>query len=186
MTIDDAEHRLRTTLPIHSVAELEDFPCANYAEFLDANRTGRVEVLTRYDPETVDALGSGGEKFMHYALAWTPALIALALVIFSLILWNFWLLLGIPLAAVGFFFSSPAVMRGFGSPVLLLLGAYFIYSCIKGHQIAAFLSGAYALSNFLAGVSREYCNSIARRVIEQSELLLVWLALKKVVIVRRR
>jgi hypothetical protein len=186
MTISEAEHRLRATLPIHSVAELEGFPCANYADFLEANRTGRVDVLTRYDPETVDAFGSRGEKFMHYALAWTPALFAVALLVLSFLFWNFWLLLGIPLALFGFLLSSPAFMKGLGSPLLLIVFAYFVYSWIKGQQTATFLSGAYALSNFLTGVSREYCNSIARRVIEQSELLLVWLALRKVIIVRPR
>ena len=186
MNINEIEAMLRAILPGLTVSQLEDFPCTSYREFLDAHRNGKVEVLTRFDGETVDVLGTGAEKFMHYALSWTPFFIAVALLILSFVLWNFWLLVGIPLALLGFFLSSPVAMKSIGSPVLLVVGIYFVYSWIEGHQTATFLSGAYAVSTFLLGVSRKYCDTIARRAIEKSELVLIWLVLKKVVIVRAR
>ena len=72
---------------------------------------------------------------------------------------------GIPLALLGFLLSSPAFMKGFGSPPLLIVSIYFVYSWIKGRETATLLSGAYALSNYLMSVSRA---SIATALLVES------------------
>ncbi|MBF0593887.1 MAG: hypothetical protein HQL22_02850 [Candidatus Omnitrophica bacterium] len=183
MTIPELEDLLRDKLTVKSVSGLEKFPCANYAEYLAQDKAGQLDVLTAYDGEVVNILGLPVEKFMHIALSWAWILIALIMLILAFMKWNFFLLIGVPLALLGFMFSSPASMKAFGNTLVLVVTVYCIFSWVKGNQIAALLSGSYALSNYLTCVCRTYCDIVIRRSIDKSELVLVWLVLKRCVVV---
>jgi hypothetical protein len=184
MKIAELEAKLRAQLPVHTVSELQGFPCKSFSDFLEADRTGHIRVGTQFDPNTLSLFGTPAEKFMHHALAMSVVIVLIALIVIAFVFWNFWLLFGIPLAVFGFLLSSPGFMNGIGSPVLIGVAFLFVYSLVKGHSTGALLSGAYAITNFLTCVSREYANTAVRRVIKESEVILVWLVLREVVVVR--
>lgn len=186
ITISEIESTLRASLPIQTVSQLEDFPYASYSEFIDAHRSGNVHLLTRYDAETSRVLGTNKQKSIYFSIVNAPIIVAVAMLVLSFALWNFWLLFGIPLAFIGLSFSSPFVMKTFGKAILILVGICFVISLVNGYQAATFLTGAYAVSNYLTHAAREYSQDIALNAVTQSELVLIWLVLKKVVIVRPR
>jgi hypothetical protein len=186
MKLAEIENILRVKLPTQTVSQLEGFPCTNYSDFLDARANGRVEVLTRFDIEANEALATGAELLISTILSCAPYVVAAGLLLAAFVLWNFWLLLGIPLALLGMFFSVRFFMRGFGRHLRFLVSIYFVYSSIKGHGTAAFLSGAYAISNYLTCATRRLCDVVVRRSIEKFELVLIWLVLNQVVIVRAK
>jgi hypothetical protein len=90
------------------------------------------------------------------------------------------------LAFIGIFFSSPFVMKTFGKPLLIVSSICLVISLIKGFQTATLLIGTYVVSNYLTYYAREYSQDITLHATIQSELILIWLVLKKVVIVRPR
>jgi hypothetical protein len=120
---------------------------------------------------------------MHYALTWSPAWIGVALIALSLIWSNFWLLIGIPLAFLGFLFSNPAFTKTLGGSVLLGAVVLAVFALFRGNYTSALLAGAYGVSNYLTSVARTQCDVIVRRAIQKSELVLVWLYLKRTVVI---
>ena len=106
--------------------------------------------------------------------------------ILSFVLWNFWLLFGIPLAFIGMSFSSPFVMKTFGKGLLIVATLGFLITLVNGYRTTMLLIGAYVVSNYLTHAAREYSQDITLRAVAQSELVLIWLVLKKVVVVRPR
>lgn len=182
----EIETTLRASLPIQTVSQLEDFPYGSYSEFLEAHRSRQVELLTRFDAETSEVLGTSTERYIYLFIVNAPLLVAGAIFILSFVLWNFWLLLGIPLAFIGLSFSSPFIMKTFGKALLIVTSICFVISLINGYHTTMLLIGAYVTSNFLTYAAREYSMNIAENAITQSELVLIWLVLKKVVIVRPR
>jgi len=123
---------------------------------------------------------------MHYILICSPFLVSFALIVASIAQWNFWLLLGVPLALLGFFFTTPGVMRGFGSWLLVLVVAGAAYNWFYGSRTTAYVLGAYAVSNFLTNVAREQCDMVIRGAVEKSEIVLVWLYLKHTVMLKSK
>lgn len=184
MITSEIEATLRASLPIQTVSQLEDFPYGSYSEFLEAQRSGQVHLRTRFDAETSDVLGTSTEKRVYLFAVNAPVVVAGAILILSFVLWNFWLLLGIPLAFVGLSFSSPFVMKTFGKALLIVSSICFVVSLVAGYHTIMLLIGAYVASNVLTCAAREYSMNIAEKAIAQSELVLIWLVLKKVVIVR--
>ena len=110
MNSSKIESILKTSLPIQTVSQLEDFPFKSYSEFLEAHSSGQAQLLTRFDSEASEVLGTSKQRAFFFFLTNAPILVAIAILILSFILWNFWLLLGIPLAFIGIFFSSPFVI----------------------------------------------------------------------------
>lgn len=186
MTITEIESTLRTSLPVQSVSQLEDLPYNSYSEFLDAQKNGHAQVLTRFDSETSEVLGTKGQKFIYLLVVNAPILVSVVVLILSFVLWNFWLLFGIPLAFIGMSFSSPFVMKTFGKGLLIVATLCFLITLVNGYRTATVLIGAYVVSNYLTHAAREYSQDIALRAVAQSELVLIWLVLKKVVVVRAR
>src|SRR5437773_10726960 len=113
MELAALEAALREKLPTSSVQKLDGFPCDSYSDFLIQRRSGQLQVLTAYDHGAFEAVASTAERMMHYALTWSPALVAIALVVASISQSNFWLLLGIRLAFLGFLIITPGFVRIF-------------------------------------------------------------------------
>lgn len=179
------EAALREKLPTSSVQKIEGFPYDSYSDFLTQHRSNQLQVLTAYDPGAFDALASTSKRMMQYALTWSPALVVIALVVASITQSNFWLLLGIPLAFFGFLLTTPGLMRSFGSLLLLVVGGTVVYSWFQGNRTAAYVLGAYAVSNFLVSVARRQCDMTLREAIGKSEIVLVWLYLKGSVVLKK-
>jgi hypothetical protein len=53
---------LRRKLSVQSVQDVDGFPCSNYAEFLQRQEEGHLEVLTGYDSAVLPALGTSGAR----------------------------------------------------------------------------------------------------------------------------
>ena len=68
------------------------------------------------------SLGGKAEAIMHTLLVWSPALFAIASVVFAFIPSK--MLFGVPLAFLDFLLSTPVFMKSIGS--LIALGHYFI------------------------------------------------------------
>lgn len=169
------ESSLRKALPVHSVGQLEKFPFKTHAEFVQAMQHGRVHVLTAFDSGAMIAVAGGGDKALHYALTWSPFLIAAGCVVAAVLLSSFWPVLGVPLAFVGMFLSIPGFMRSIGiwlNRILLLLLIYLGY---QGSVVSALLVFSYLAPNFLCHVARHHCRLVLVRAAEESELVLVWL-----------
>ena len=185
MDLAAIEASLRERLPTGSIQNLEGFPSDSYSDFLTQHRAGQLKVLTAYDSGAFQVLASRGRLTMHYILTWSPAVVALALVVSSIAQRNFWLLLGVPLAFFGFFFTTPGLMRRFGYTLLLIVGGSAVYSWFQGNHTAAYILGAYAVPNFLVDVARWQCDTTIREAIGRSEIVLVWLYLKGSVLVKK-
>lgn len=175
MAISDIEQELRELNRIISVENAEDIPFSGYKEFLELEKAGKLRIASAYDGDLVYSFGGKAEAIMHALLVWSPVLFAIASVVFAFILSNFWLLVGIPLALLGFFLSTPAFMKGVGSVIALGTLIYFGYSCYTGNYGNAVIVGSYALSNFFVYVAREQCRMIIHRTILISEPIFVWL-----------
>jgi hypothetical protein len=121
---------------------------------------------------------------MHYVLTWSPFLVSIALILASMIQWNFWLLLGIPLAFLSLVFTTPGLMKKFGYSLLLIAGGVAFYNFFLGSRTTAYIFGAYAVPNFLADVARNQCDLIIRDAIGKSEIVLIWLYLKGTIILK--
>ncbi len=186
MELAALEAALHEKLSVSSVQNLDGFPCGSYSDFLTEHKSGQLQVLTAYDQDAFNAIASGGERIMHYLLTWSPALVSVCVVVASIVQRDFWLLLGVPLAFLGFFLTTPGVMRSFGYPLLLVVSGSAVYSWFQGNRPAAYVLGAYAVSNFLVDAARQQCNLTLREAIGKSELVLVWLYLKGSVVLKRR
>ena len=111
MDLSRIESTLRQNLEVQSVEQVEGFPCADYARFIQACDDGGLEVLTAYNPAIVPAMGTSVERLMHNTLLWSPAIVTLALAAVSWTWADAWVLAGIPLAFLGFFLSTHAFMK---------------------------------------------------------------------------
>jgi len=169
------EAALQKALPIHTVGELEKFPFKTYPEFLKAVEDRRVELLTAFDPGAVTALGSGGDKALHYAMTWSPFLAAVGCVVAAFVLPSFMVLLGVPLAFLGMFLSLPGFMRSIGIWLNRFLLILLIYLWTQGDVTASLLVLSYVGPNFLCHAARHHCRMVLVRAATQSELVLVWL-----------
>jgi len=185
MELAAIEAALREELLARSVQDLKGFPSINYSEFLTQHRAGRLQVLTRDNPSAFQVLASSGQRIMHYILTGSPVLVSLVLVAASIAQWNFWLLLGVPLAFFGLLFTTPGLMRSFGYALLLVAGGLAVYNWLQGNRTAAYILGTYALPNFLVDVARQQCDMIIREAIGKSEIILVWLYLRGTVVLKK-
>jgi len=185
MTIPDVEQELRELNRIIAVENADDIPFSDYSEFLELEKAGKVRIASAYDGDLVFSLGGISEAVMHVLLVWSPALFAIGSVVFAFILSNFWLLVGVPLAFLGFLSSTPAFMKGIGSSIAIVALLYFGYSCITGNYRNAVIVGAYALSNFFVYVAREQCRMIIHRTILKSEPIFVWLYTNRRILIER-
>jgi len=187
MSLQDFESRIREIISNTTVAQDGDIPFSNYAEFLRLEKEGQLRISSAYDGDLVSALGSKAEMLMHMLLVFSPFITAVTCVVLVFVLSDYWLLIGTVLALLGFFFSSPAIMRGFGS--LLLVGAFIYsgYSCYEANWTGAILAGSYAFSNFFTTVAREQCRMVIHRSILESEPLFVWLhGNRKIIVTPKR
>ena len=175
MSISDIEQELRELNRITAVENADDIPFSDYEEFVGLEKAGKIRIASAYDGDLVYSLGGKAEAIMHALLVWSPALIAIASVVFSFILSTFWLLVGVPLAILGFLLSTPAFMKGIGSLIAIAALLYFGYSCYTGNYRNAVIVGSYAMSNFFVYVAREQCRMIIHRTILKSEPIFVWL-----------
>jgi hypothetical protein len=186
MNLAAIESTLRKELPARSVQDIEGFPCGGYSDFLRQRKSGQLRVLTTYDPDAFGVLATPIQLTINLLLSWAPALLSLALLMASFFQWNFWLLLGIPLALLGFLLTTPGLMRSFGYTLLLIAMGLAIYYLVRGNYTAVYILGAFVASNFLGAVVREQCNLILSDAVSRSELVLVWLYLKGSVLVEHR
>jgi len=186
MDLFAVESALREKLPNRSVQNLEGFPSNSYSDFLIQHKARQLHLLTAYDPEAFNLLATPAELTIHYILTWSPALFSVVLVVVSVVQWNFWLLLGIPLAFLGLLLSTPGLMKRFGYTLLLILGGLAIYNWVRGNYTAAYILSAYAASNFLVEVAREQCSMTLIDVVLKSELILVWLYLKGSISIKQK
>jgi len=122
MSTSDIEQQLRETDRTISVKDSDDIPFSDYHEFIDLEKTGKLRIASTYDGNLVYSLGGKAEAIMHTLLVWSPALFAIASVVFAFIPSK--MLFGVPLAFLGFLLSTPVFMKSIGS--LIALGHYFI------------------------------------------------------------
>jgi hypothetical protein len=181
--IDEA---LRQKLSIRSVTALEGFPCGSYRDFVERAKNGSLEILTAFNPSAVPCLGSSGERAMYYVLTWSPALVSAVLVILAIMMGEFWLLLGIPLAFLGFLLSTPAFMKSMGSVIAIAALVATVYAWFQGNRMTAIMIGAYLAANYLTSVARTQCDMIIREAIQRSEPVLIWLYLQRSVVLLPR
>lgn len=183
MELSGINDALRKNLKVHAVEKAEGFPCRSYADFLEQERAGRLHVLTAFDSQAIPALGTAADRAMYYTLTWSPMIVSAILVVLSFMWSNFWLLVGIPLAFFGLFLSTPPFMKTIGSRVLLGCAAFVIFSGFREDWTQAIVAASYALPNYLSSVARTQCDMIIREAIAQSELVLIWLYLKRSVVI---
>jgi hypothetical protein len=185
MQLAALEVALLEKLSLTTVQGIEGFPCSNYSAFLMERQAGRVQVLTRYDPDAFHMLASGIERFMHYLLTSSPILVSMSLVITAIVQRNFWLLLGVPLAILAYLITAPGLMRSFGYRLGFVVAVFAVYSWFQGNRTTAYVLGAYAIASFLVDVARQQCSMILTVAIEKSEIVLVWLCLKGSVVLKK-
>ncbi len=172
------ESTLREKLPMLSIQELEGFPADNYTNFIKHYNNGIIHLLTAYDPNAFTLIATRAELIMHYFLTGSPALISVILIVTSIVQGNIWLLLGIPLAFLGFAFTIPGLMRSIGYILLLIVVGLAIYNWFRGFSTVAYILSAYAVSNILVYMARLQCSMTLIDAALKSEIILVWLYMK--------
>ena len=133
MSISNIEQQLIEAGRKISVKDSDDIPFSDYDEFLNFEKARKVRIASAYDGDLVNEFGGKAEIIMHYLLVWSPVLFAIASIVFSFILSNYWLLVGVPLAILGFLLSSPAFMKGIGS--LIALGTLNLFCLLCFTQV---------------------------------------------------
>jgi len=185
MSISDIEQQLREAGRNITVEDTDDISFSDYNEFIELEKAGKVRIASEYDGDLVNEFGGKASIIMHYLLVWSPVLFAIASVAFAFILSNYWLLVGVSLAFLGYLLSTPVFMKGIGSLIALGTLIYFVYSCYTDNHANAVLAGSYALSNFFVYVAREQCRMIIHETIIQSEPIFVWLYTSGRILIKR-
>lgn len=186
MDLGPLEKALQGELPIASVGDLEDFPYGSHGELLVALKAGQASLATAYDPQAFDAVASGSDRPMHYLLAWSPFVVGVGLAVLAFVQGNYLLLVGIPVALAAMAASTPGCMRGLGTLALLVAIGGTLFNWYRGNGTLAYLFGAYAVPGFLTNVARQQCTMLLRKAAEKSEIVFVWLYLKRSIIVQAR
>lgn len=177
MKIAEAEAKIKGSLEVHSVSEVENFPFGSYAEVQELYRQGRLHVGCRINENVVDNFGTIGQQVMEKVLLSSPVIAILASIAVAIARSQYTLLWGIPLALLGMFMTTPAIMRsgqGFGGTVLGVTFLTFGYYCFKANFVPAFLLGSYWVPNFLLTVSREQNRMVMTDAIMKSELVFLY------------
>lgn len=186
MDLGPLERALKGELAVSSVEGLEDLPYDSHIELLAALKGGEAALLTAYDPQAFNAIASGGHLLMHYLLTWSPFLVGIGLIVLAFVQGNYLLLLGIPLALAAMAASTPGCMRGSGTLALLAAIGGTLFNWYRGNTILMYLFGAYAIPGFLTNVAREQCAMFLREAAENSEIVFVWLYLKRSIMVQTK
>jgi hypothetical protein len=178
---------LRKAVSPHTVVRgLEKFPFQDYSEFLEADRNGRVEILTAYDAPALAVLGTSGEKALNNLLTWSPFLTMAVDVVLTVIFRSPSMLLGIPLAFLGMVLSIPGFMRTYGIWLDRFLTILLLYFLSGGWRVSAVLVGSYLLPNVLTHAARHHCRGVFVSRIRDSEIALLWLFRKGSVVLKLR
>ena len=85
MSIQDIEQHLIETGRQISVKDSDDVPFADYHEFVNLEKAGKIRISSAYDADLVKAFGGNTVIITHYLLVWSPALLAIASIVFSLL-----------------------------------------------------------------------------------------------------
>lgn len=189
MNIAEAEQKIRESLKVHSVSEVDNLPFDSYAEIQELYRQGQLNVGCQLNENVVDNFGTGGQRVMNKILLSSPIIAILASIIVAVVRSQYILLCGIPIALIGMFMTTPAIMRsgkGFGGTVLFFIFIAFVYACFKHNFTTAFLLGAYWIPNFLLAVSREQNRMVITDAIMSSELVFLYYFLRGDVHVTRK
>ncbi len=134
-----------------NVTDLSDFPFSSFREYQAASSVGIAGL--RVDTELAIRLAGAGKlgrfpQAFVFAMLPLPWLIAIAILVYALV-HNAWLLLGLPLLILAYFFSHPATafMRRMLRPLMFLLTLFVAsmtaYELFIGrHPGMALLGGA--------------------------------------------
>lgn len=189
MNIVKAEQKIRESLKVNSVSEVENLPFDSYSEIQELYRQGQLNIGCLLNENVVDNFGTVGQRVMDKVLLASPIIVILASIIMAVVRSQYILLCGIPIALVGMFMTTSAIMRsgkGFGGGVLFLVFVAFVYFCFQHNFTTAFLLGAYWIPNFLLTVSREQNRMIMTDAIMSSELVFLYYFLRGNVHVMRK
>jgi len=189
MNIAEAEAKIRDSLEVDSVADIDQLPFESYSEIQNLYRQGHLSVGCMLNENVVDNFGSTGQRVMEKILLSSPIVAILASIVVAVVRSQYVLLCGIPLALVGMFMTTPAIMRsgkGFGGTVLAFVFIAFVGACFKHSFVAAFLLGSYWIPNFLLTVSREQNRMVMTEAIMSSELVFLYYFTRGEVHVARR
>jgi|GEM_PF-1975182 len=189
MNIAEVESKIRDSLEVHSIADVEGIPFESYAEIQNLYRMGHLNIGCIFNGNVVDNFGTTGQRMMEKILLSTPIVAILASIVVAVVQFQYVLLCGIPLALVGMFMTTPVIMRsgkGFGGTVLAFVFIAFVGSCFMHNFTASFLLGTYWVPNFLLTVSREQGRNVMTKAIMSSELVFLYYFLRGEVDVTRR
>jgi hypothetical protein len=175
MTTEELEQGAKEHLRYHSVSELPDCPFAAYADFRRAYDENRAWLFVSYTPEVNRLLSGRVGGIMHKALLYSPAIVAIVLVVFGLLFSNYWLFALIPAAIAAQVFASGSLGLFQLLPTLLLAVPFGIHGFLQGNieEVKAAFSVLFA--QFAASAALGMNQSTVRELALRSETLFLWL-----------
>jgi hypothetical protein len=165
---------------VGSVAELPDLPFQSFAEFQEAVRAEQAFVWVRYDFHVMWVLSDPGERVLHLLLEGSAGWYSLCLIVWAVASHNYWLLLGIPGALLGYLFASANANMVYGCVPCILALIGFVAVFVSGWQY--FFTWAAACATwFLTCAGLGTASLQVRNAMVHSEELLLWLCERKTI-----
>lgn len=175
------EERIMATESIHSIGQLENFPYSDIVEIKDAVANKSISIFADYDTDVLTTFSTGIDRKAHNFWLSIPFLIVIFLIIYAIYSSNYYLLIGIPLAIIGFFGSSPHLKYRPGMYAISF--ALFIFFIVKSNQTGYILSASFLFSLWATITARGICTTAIQNCSLESPILFTYMFRKKIILV---
>ncbi len=186
MDVTQVEGKLRESMKVHSVSEVDQIPFDSFEEIQDLYKQHKLIVKCAFASNVVEAFGPKNLQVIYAILLGSPTLAMILSIIFAIYWSNYYLLIGIPLSLLSGFMTNPGVMRGIGTKSFYILLIFLIISLYNHNITMIFLLGLYLITNSLLIFSRKMNASVMTKAIMSSELVFLFYVLKGDAFVERR
>lgn len=174
------EERIMATESIYLIEQLENFPYSDIVEIRDAVANKSISLFSDYNIETLTTFSTGMDRKAHNIWLSVPILIVLFTITYAIYSSNNYLFIGIPLALIGFFLSSPHFKYRTGMYAISF--GVFIFYIVVSNQTGYILSGSFLFSLWTTITAREICTTAIQNCSLESPILFTYMFRKKIIL----
>jgi hypothetical protein len=178
MDVTQVEGKLRESMKVHSVSEVDQIPFDSFEEIQALYKQHKLIVKCAFASNVVETFGPKNLQVIYAILLGSPTLAMILSIIFAIYWSNYYLRIGIPLSLLSGFMTNPGIMRGIGTKFFYILLIFLIISLYNHNITMTFLLGLYLITNSLLIFSRKMNASVMTKAIMSSELVLLFYVLK--------
>lgn len=161
----------------HRISELTDFPYKSLDEIKSAHKNKHISFGSNYNGDFISVIGTTGENVAHAVWVSLPIIIVVADIVLAIVFKQWILLLGIPLALIGFVSSSPFspiknIVSGLGG--IMFIASFFIFDWTWSVII-----GSLLFSQIFTLTAREQYRTVVEERALQSEVFFCYMIKNK-------